>query len=93
MTQDRIVLWDRTLLQSAVTNAAFFIAISTPRDQLRLWRWEVGRTITMRRFRRLRGRVEAGERIPEPPAMFINFDVPSTRNLSPFVNPLRYRKD
>lgn len=87
-------LWDRTVLQTAVNNAAFFVAISTPRDQLRLWRWEVGRTITMRQFRRLRGRVKAGKRIPEAPVLTIRFDkLPSGRRLAPFVSPLRYRKD
>ncbi len=62
-------LWDSVSLQAAVTNAMFFVGISTPREQLRLWRWEVGRTITMRQWRRLRGRVKAGKRIPEPPML------------------------
>lgn len=81
-------LWDRTVLQTAVNNAAFFVSISLPKDVLRLWRWEVGRTITMRQFRRLRGRVKAGKPIPDAPMLTINFDIPTTRKLAPFVRPL-----
>lgn len=81
-------LWDETVLQAAVNNAAFFVSIRSPRDTLRMWRWEVGKTITMRQFRRLRGHVKAGKPIAEPPAMFITFDHPPRRHLAPFVSPL-----
>lgn len=95
LNQKRVEFFDPKVLKRTMDVGAFFPPMNTPRSILRYWRSEVGDTITMREFRRLRGRVKAGKPIPIPPTLIINFEkLPlHKKSLAPFVTPLRYRKD
>ncbi len=91
--REQMELWDAAVLQKVMNDSVLnlFCGITTPKDKLRMWKWEIKQgTITKRAWRRLRGRVKAGKPISEPPAMWIDFD-PPPRPMIDFT--ALYRKD